>query len=603
MSQQPTTPDLNWQAVAGSRRFRGFWRLLDGYRGLYFAATGAMGFSAIASAAFFFLLRYVTDELLLGDAPNLAGRLPWVAAGFIGLALLQGAFTFIAGRWAAATAEGITLRLRDYLYDHIQRLSFAYHDKTPTGELIARATSDVDAIRRFFSEQAIGFGRIFFLFTVNFIGLLTLNVRLGLLSVMLVPVVIAISLRFFQLISRRYELFQQQEARLSTVLQENLSGIRVVKAFARQEYEINKFDRENKEKYRLGRRLLMLHAYYWPTTDVLTFGQQILGFAIGGFMVIDGTITIGTFLAYLGLFGWIIWPIRNIGRLIIQMSEGLISFGRVLDIIREQREDIASGELPPASLRGEIVFDNVRFTYDADAAVLNGISFKAEAGQMIALIGSTGAGKSTLVNLLPRFYDYMGSIKLDGRELSSYPRRFLRRQIGIVQQEPFLFSRSIRDNLTYGVEREVGDDELFEATRAAAIHDVILSFPKGYDTLVGERGVTLSGGQKQRVTLARTLLKDPRILILDDATSSVDTGTEAAIRDALFQLMPGRTTFVIAHRIQTVMPADLILVMDRGRIIQRGTHETLLAEDGIYRRIFNLQAQIEADLAQELADA
>jgi ATP-binding cassette subfamily B protein len=249
-----------------------------------------------------------------------------------------------------------------------------------------------------------------------------------------------------------------------------------------------------------------------------------------------------------------------------------------------------------------VQFKNLHFAYDKETPVLHDISFDVEPGQVIALLGSTGSGKTSLVNLLPRFYDYTGgSLTLDGVELREYPRIWLRRQIGIVQQEPFLFSRSIRENITYGVGRTVSDAEVETAARAAAIHDVILSFPNGYETLVGERGVTLSGGQKQRVTIARTLLKNPRILIMDDATSSVDTETEASIRAALQGLMATRTTFVIAHRIQSVMDADLILVLDNGRIIQRGTHTKLLDQPGTYQQIYNLQARIEAELEKEIA--
>ena len=292
----------------------------------------------------------------------------------------------------------------------------------------------------------------------------------------------------------------------------------------------------------------------------------------------------------------------NVGRLIVQMSMALVSFDRVSEIIREDREPMDAGtHRPDGPLRGEIVFDNVRFAYAEDLPVLHGISFRLEAGQAVALIGSTGSGKTSLVNLLPRFYEYQGSITIDGVELRDYPRRYLREQIGIVQQEPFLFSRSIRENITYGVHREVTDEEIYRAARAAAVHDVILRFPDGYETVVGEKGVTLSGGQKQRVTLARTLLKDPAILILDDATSSVDSETEGAIRDALDELIPGRTTFIIAHRIQSVMEADMILVLENGAIVQTGKHDELLAQDGMYRRIYQLQSQIEDELEEDLA--
>ncbi len=594
------TTDLDLKSTLSKRRIVGMWRMLTGYRAIFVGAFLCIGLAAVCQTAFYYLLRYFTDEVL--GIEGMRDMLPWVAAGFLGLAVAQGTFTFMGGRWAAKTSESVIRRLRDYLYDHVQRLTFAYHDKTPTGDLIQRSTSDVDTMRRFFGEEAIGLGRIIMLFVVNFAALLTLNVRLALISVVVVPLVVAISIYFFRKIGQRYEVFQEEEAKLSTTLQENLSGVRVVRAFARQEYEREKFEVTNRGRYVSGRRLLLLHAIYWPTTDILVGVQLIIGYAVGATMAINGTITVGTFLAYMGMLTWIMWPIRNIGRLIVQMSMALVSFDRVSEIIRVDREPLDVGTYrPDGRIQGEIVFDDVRFAYSEEMAVLNGISFRADPGQVVALVGPTGSGKTSLVNLLPRFYEYQGSIRVDGVELRDYTRRDLREQIGFVLQEPFLFSRTIKENIMYGVHREVTDEDVFRAARAAAVHDVILSFPEGYETVVGEKGVTLSGGQKQRVTLARALLKDPAILILDDATSSVDTETEAAIREALEELMPGRTTFIIAHRVQTVMNADLILVLEHGRIVQSGTHDELLAQEGIYRRIYDLQSQIEDELEEDLA--
>jgi ATP-binding cassette subfamily B protein len=301
---------------------------------------------------------------------------------------------------------------------------------------------------------------------------------------------------------------------------------------------------------------------------------------------------------------YIIFPMRNLGRLIVEMSRGLVSYDRVAENIENDREPLGEGEAAPVSaLKGEIVFDSVTFEYETGSPVLKNVSFTAKPGQVIALMGSTGSGKTSVVNLLTRFYDYgRGQITLDGIDLREYPRDFLRRNIGIVEQEPFLFSRSIRENITYGVGREVSDDEVIRAAKAAAIHHVIEGFADGYNAMVGERGMTLSGGQKQRLAIARTLLKDPRILIMDDATSSVDTETEAGIRMALKELLPGRTAFIIAHRVQTVMSADQILVFDHGEIVQMGTHAELLRdEDGIYRRIFDMQSRIDEEVEREVA--
>ncbi|HJS28560.1 MAG TPA: ABC transporter ATP-binding protein [Anaerolineales bacterium] len=593
---------VDLQSLVSENKLVGLWRLTKGFRVRYIGATLSIGMAALMKSATYILLGLYVDRVLAEERYEL---LPYVALAFILIAVVEGGFTFLSGRLAALTAEGIALRLRNYLYDHIQRLTFAYHDITPTGELIQRATSDVDAIRRFYAEQAIGLGRILLLFLVNFTAILILNWQLALFSIIAVPVITVLSIFFFRRIFKAYDAYQDQDAVVSTTLQENLSGIRVVKSFARQPYEMDKFDRENEKKYRLGRRLVMIHSTYWPITDIIAGVQMIAGFLFAALMAINGTITIGTYLAYVGMVIWIIWPMRNLGRLIVQMSTASVSYGRVVTVLSEKREPLTSGSYEPeGNVRGEIRFEGVSFEYETDAPVLKEITFLANPGEVIALMGSTGSGKSSLVNLLPRFYGYTsGILTLDGVELERYPRRYLRSQIGIVEQEPFLFSRTIRENITYGVDREVSDEEVERAAQAAEIHEVILEFPNGYNTLVGERGVTLSGGQKQRVAIARTLLKDPRILILDDATSSVDTETEARIREALRKLMIGRTTFIIAHRVQTAMDADLILLLDKGRIIERGTHEELYEKGGLYRRIFDLQALIEDELQAELEAA
>jgi ATP-binding cassette, subfamily B, bacterial len=605
--------------VVAKNRLVGLWRLMTGFHWVYLGALVSIALGAVARTVTYLLLQNVVDNVLTAEGD--LSRLPVYALSFVGLAAFEGLFAYLRGIWSARTAEGVTLRLRNYLFDHIQRLSFTYHDHTKTGELIQRATSDVDTLRRFYADQAIGIGRILALFIINFVMVLRLNARLGLTAIIIMPFVVALSYFFFGKVTKAYEKYQEQEATLSNTLQENLSGVRVVKAFARQDHEIDKFEQENAEKYRLGRRLLIMHSLYWPFSDILCSGQTLLVMAMGAFMAMRGEITLGTYLAIIGMVVWIVWPLRNLGRLIVQVSTGLVSYQRVADIIEEEREDVDSGhsELAEHDLRGDIVFQNVNFAYELSPAdeededdtedgdtepieVLHNISFRIKPGETVALLGSTGSGKTSIVNLLLRFYDHQdGRITLDGHELSAYPKRALRRQIGIVEQEPFLFSRSIRDNIAYGIGRQVSDEEIERAAKAAAIHDVILTFPEGYDTLVGEKGVTLSGGQRQRVALARTLLKNPRILILDAATSSVDTETEMEIEAALDEMMEDRTSLVIAHRIQTVMRADWILVLDKGRIVQQGVHEDLIEQDGLYRQIYDIQAQIEEEVEREVS--
>ncbi|MCL4561270.1 MAG: ABC transporter ATP-binding protein/permease [Chloroflexi bacterium] len=590
---------LDLQATISPNRFVGLWRMMAGFRLSYLGATLSLGIAATSKTATYLLLRYFVDNVL---TPRQFGIVPWIALGFLGLAIFEGVFTFLSGRLAALTAEGVTRRLRNYLFDHIQRLSFAYHAETPTGELIQRATSDVDAIRRFFADQAINVGRVILLFVINMAALIDLNLQLALLSIVVVPFIVVMSTIFFKKISKAYEAYQEQEATLSTTLQENLTGVRVVKAFARQDYERDKFERDNWEKYQRGKRLLKIHSLFWPVSDTLCGLQLVVGYFAGALMAINGTISVGTYLAYVGLIIWIIFPMRNLGRLIVQTSTGLVSYFRVTEVIKQNREILdQGGESPIKELRGEVIFTDVSFAYEAGTPVLKNVSFSCSPGQVVALLGATGSGKTSLVNLLPRFHDYTnGSITLDGIELRDLPRHYLRQQIGIVEQEPFLFSRTIRENITYGVEREVSDAEVEAVARSADIHDVILSFPEKYGTLVGEKGVTLSGGQKQRIAIARTLLKNPRLLILDDSTSSVDTETEGVIREALERLMRGRTTFIIAHRIQSIMTADQILVFEKGEIVQRGTHSQLSRQEGIYKQIFDIQTRIDLELEKEL---
>lgn len=603
MSTQSNSEFIDLKYVVGEGRWKGLWRLLQGNRLAYGASAISLGISALCRSGVYLLLGYFIDDVL--SSGDFSQRVPYVALGFIGLAAVQGSFTYLSGTLAGRTGESVARRLRNYLYDHIQRLSFTYHDRTKTGELIQKVTSDVDAVRRFIAQEAVEFGRILMLFLANFIALQTLNSRLAWLSIICVPFTVIMSYWFFGRISKAYENFQNQDGVLSAVLQENLSGVRVVKAFARQEYERNKFEKENWEKYKRGQRLLIWHSMFWPLSDIITGAQMLFGYFMGAMMAINGEITIGNYLAYVSILVWLIWPIRNLGRVIVQMSQGLVSFDRVTGIIKEQREPLEEGDVRPAgNLRGEVVFEDVSFEYEPGQPVLHNLSFRCEPGQTVALLGSTGSGKTSLVSLLPRFYDYTsGRILLDGVELKRYPRKYLREQIGIVLQEPFLFSRTIRENIRYSVGGDVPDTDIEMAAQAAAVHDVIKEFPGQYETLVGERGVTLSGGQKQRVTLARTLLKNPSILILDDATSSVDTETEAAIRGALKRLMENRTTFLIAHRIQSVALADLILVFDKGRVVQQGTHQQLLAQEGIYRQVFEIQTMIEEEVQREVASA
>ena len=594
-------PEFDLRESLSANRFIGLWKLMKGYQWHYLGATTALGISAASRTGIYLMLGFYVDEVLKKGRFDRTFLL--AVLGFLLLIISQATFSFISGWLAAKTAEGTTRRLRDYLFDHIQRLTYAYHAESKTGDLLERATSDIDTIRRFFADQAIGVGRIVLIFVINLVAIFRLNTKLAWVSIIIIPIVLVISILFFKKLSKAYEAYQEQEAVISTNLQENLSGVRVVKAFARQGYEIYKFDQSNWEKFLRGKKLNMMHSLFWPISDIICAAQLIFGQYTAAIMAIEGQISLGEYLTYAGLIGWIIWPIRNLGRLIIDTSRGLVSFKRVSEVLKEEQEPLLDGSVSlDHQVHGNIKFENVSFQYEENTPVLEDVSFECKAGDVVALLGSTGSGKTSLVNLLPRFYDVsQGCILLDGIDLREYPRHFLRSLIGIVEQEPFLFSCSIKENITYGLSTPVSDEQVEQAAKFAAIHDVILSFPNGYETLVGERGVTLSGGQKQRVAIARALLLNPKILILDDSTSSVDMETEALIRQALKHLMQTRTTFLIAHRIQSIMNADLILVFDKGRIVQSGTHETLLNTPGMYQQIFDIQTRIDDALEKEIA--
>ena len=600
--------EINIKDLVKENRLIGIWQLMAGFRSTYLASTVCLAIASIFDMGPSLLMLYLVDNVLKRSDP--LGLLPLVALGFLGLALFQGLFTFLSDTLAARTGEGIAFRLRTSLFNHIQRLAFAYYDRTQTGDLIQRATSDVDMLRGFFVQQSTGLGRLTLVLVVNLVALFSLNLNLALFVLAGVPLVIGVTYFFRQKISRLYQGYQEQGARLSTTLQESLTGMRVVKAFARQAYEQDKFEQDNWEQFLQWRRMSTIRWIYYSVSMSFCIVLTLVGSYFGALMAMDGVITLGIYLAYVGVMGRILWNVRDTGGLIVNLTNGLVSYTRIATILKETREPLDEEnasfvkQTQSNNVKGEFVFDHVCFGYDSNNLVLKDISFRCTPGQSVALLGSTGSGKTSLISLVPRFYEYTGgSLKLDGVELNEYPYHRLRSQIGIVEQEPFLFSRTIRENIAYGAGRDVSQDEIEAAAQAAAIDDEINSFPSGYDTLVGERGVKLSGGQKQRVAIARALLRDPRILILDDATASVDTETASKIQTALDRLMQGRTTFIVTHRIQSAMNADLILVLDNGWIVQQGAHNNLLAQDGIYRRIYDAQAFIDAALQKEVENA
>jgi ATP-binding cassette subfamily B protein len=578
-------------------------QLIGPYRWLFIGALIALALSIMAESAGTLIIRHVVDNVLIAGGGW--RMLVFWAALFMGTAILRGALNFLQGLGKSKTAEKVAQIIRDRVYDHLQRLSFSYHDNNKTGELIQRSTSDVDTVRRFYADQIPGLSNTVFLFVINFTLLLTLEWRLALFSIIAIPLIALLSWFFFGKIFSSYEKFQNHEGKMTARIQENLNGIRVVRAFARQDGEKDIFQKINAEQRRLGYELNFWDSFYWPFAHAICGFQFAATIFVGGIMAINGKITPGTFIAFSSMVNALIWPMQELGRSLKEISKSHVSFTRINEILDEEQENLTNAKIKgDTRIMGKVEFKNISFQYVEGVPVLNNINLTCEPGMKVALLGATGSGKTSLVNLLPRFYSYTsGEILLDSLPLTGYSRHFLRQNIGIVEQEPFLFSMTVRENITYSLDREVSQEEVETVAKAAAIHDSIMKFPQGYDTMVGEKGVSLSGGQKQRITIARTLLKDPRILILDDSTSAVDADTEDKIKTALENLMEKRTTFIIAHRIQTLKMADRIFVLKEGEIVQEGNHDELIKEKGFYKDVFDLQTQMEQELQEELAAA
>ena len=518
------------------------------------------------------------------------------------LSLLRGLFSFGQTYFAEYAGQKVAYDLRNKLYDRIQRLSFAFHDKAQTGQLMSRATQDIEGVRFFLSLVVVRIINLVIIFVVISVILLRMNWSLTLVSFACLPLIAFIAVRFGVIMLPLWTKIQQRFASINTALQENLSGVRVVKAFSRQKLETNKFDEETQHLYDLQIRNARIQAVRGPLFNVLTALASALVLWYGGMLVLSGKLNVGQLTEFYIYLGYLIPPIRIIGPHINMTSRAIASGKRIFEVLDTES---AVKEKPNAmvlsDVKGDIKFNNVNFSYEStkpdkpSVNILEDIKLEAKSGEMVALLGATGSGKTTLVNLIPRFYDVTaGSIKIDDIDIRDVTLASLRRQIGIVQQDSFLFTGTIRDNISYGV-INANEEDIINAARTAHLHDFIITLADGYDTWVGERGVTLSGGQKQRLAIARTLLIDPRILILDDSTSSVDTETEFLIQQALRELMKGRTTFVIAQRLQTVKDAQQIFVLDKGRIVERGTHIQLLQDSKIYREIYELQLRAQEE--------
>jgi len=542
------------------------------------------------------LVRWIVDRGIRGGDLDL---LRWSVVALLGLALVRGALSFLQGRWTEIASQGVAYNLRNDIHEKLAGLSFSYHDRAQTGQLLSRAVQDVERIRFLTGRATLRLVEGSLLLLGTAVALIWMNPRLAVLTLAFIPILAWIAFRFGRRFRPLSLQIQDQLAVLTTRVEQNLLGARIVKAFAQEEAEIARFEQENDRWFRLSRLAARLRALNVPLIDMVASLGTVVVLWYGGSLVIREALTLGELVAFSTYLAQLVQPVRRMGMIIPAIAMAASAGERIfeiLDAVSEVQEAPHAVPLPP--VKGHVRFENVSFAYFRRHRVLDRVSLEARPGQVVALLGATGSGKSTIINLIPRFYDPTeGRITIDGYDTREVTLASLRDQIGIVLQETTLFATTVAENIIFGCP-DASEAEMIAAAQAAQAHEFIAQMPAGYQTHVGERGVTLSGGQKQRLAIARALLKDPRILILDDATSAVDTETERLIPLALERLMEGRTSFIIAQRLGTVRAADLILVLDRGRIAARGSHEELSNTSGLYAEIYHRQFR-----PQELAAA
>jgi ATP-binding cassette, subfamily B, bacterial len=506
----------------------------------------------------------------------------------VGLTIGAGGFNFLKGKLAAESAEGIVRRLKDRLYAHLQHLPVRFFDRAETGDLVQRCTSDVETLRLAISTQVVEVSHALILTGTAIPLMFLLDARMAAASFLLIFPLAAFGFFYIRRVRHVFQQFDEAEGKVTAVVQENLTGLRVVRAFRRQRHEIAKFGAPNRQYRDLGLRLIRLMALYWSVSDMAALTQNAIVLGLGLHFISDGTLTVGTLFAFVMLLNLVLWPVRQMGRTLTELGKSIVAIGRIREILDEPEEPRA-GARPAARARGHIAARALTFAHHEGQVALQSVSFEVLPGETLAILGPSGSGKSTLMHLLLRLYDYQsGSLTLDGVEMARLDRKWCRAQFATVLQEPFLFSKTIIENIRLG-RPSAREAEITRVAEMAHIHETIDRFPSGYATLVGERGVTLSGGQRQRVALARALLREAPVLLLDDALSAVDTETEEVILQALRQRHGKMTTLVIAHRLSTLAHADRVMVMDGGRVAQLGTHAQLCAGDGLYRRLWEIQ--------------
>ena len=534
----------------------------------------------------------------MGGREFMAGHL-WIAGlALVGLNALNGVFGFVKGRSQAVAGENVSLTLRERLYRHIQHLPYAYHVKAETGDLVQRCTSDVETVRRFLATQMMQVVNALLMITIALGYMFSVNVKITLISMIMIPGLFLFAWLFFRWVIKNFRLSDEAEGKMSAVLQENLTGVRVVRAFGQQEYEVEKFDKASADFRQKTFKLCNLLAVYWATSDLMSMLQSMMTLLACVYFAIQGEITVGGLIIFTSYIWKLLFPIRQLGRILSDAGKSKVALDRIQEILGVPEEPEEPDAVKPP-LKGDIVFDHVTFGYDGGKDVLRDMSFTVPAGKTVAILGATGSGKSTVAHLIQRLFDVKeGEIRIGGTPINQIDRYYLRSRVGLVLQEPFLYSKTLKENVAIA-RRNASDEDIDRAVTDAAAKEFILDSDKGFDTLVGERGVTLSGGQKQRIAIARTLMKDNDILIFDDSLSAVDTETDAQIRAALKKRSKDTTTIIISHRVVTLSQADLILVMEDGKITEQGTHDQLIHSGGLYSKIFNIQSALEEEFKKE----
>lgn len=601
-------------------------RYFHGSKRYFLCAVAASFLTTALNAVTPQIFRFGIDKVLGGGGyPYLREHLFVLSLAVVAVAVLSGIFMFLTRTCTARAGENFARNLRDALFYHVQRLPMSWHDKNQTGDIIQRCTSDVEVIRNFVVTQLLEVFRTAFLVGISFAMMVSMNRKLALIVLLFVPVVVVYSAVFYRLIARRFTDADEAEGELSTVVQENATGVRVVRAFGREQFEMNRFREKNEAFARLWIRLGTLSGLYWGVGDLITGLQVTTVIVLGAMEAVHGNLSVGDFVAFASYNTVLVWPVRGLGRILSDMSKAGVSFERVGYIIHGEeeayggpkKEGMPGGGQADKAERAEwfggkkaddahpggqrqilpdrmdIAFSHVSFAYEQGEKVLDDVSFMIPQGSTFGILGGTGSGKSTVVQLLTRLYELEeGTITLGGVDIRKLPLAWLRRHVGMVLQEPFLYSRTIRENIAAS-RPEASMEEIRSAARTACVDRSISSFADGYETLVGERGVTLSGGQRQRVAIARMLLQKAPVMVFDDSLSAVDTRTDHEIRKALKEHQKDATVILISHRITTLMGADRILVLNRGRVEETGTHEELIAKDGIYRQIYEIQMDRE----------